>query len=282
MVRTYLYLSDPLFVCYDNEGEGGGGGGEGGDPPAPTGEGGGGGKGGDGDMVPQDKVNSILAEEKRKWRQQAAEAQAKFEEEIAELRNSKSLSSEEKERLEKSLETSRAQWRTKEEQLKEDMRKNKEELTDQLQKAMSDAEGWKTRYTTSTIQRALQDAAVKGDAFNPSQVVTLLEGQARLNGEEGDASLGEVIIEMMSVNEESGKPEKLVLTPDQAVKRMQDRTDEFGNLFKSNVAAGVGGNNNTGDLPGKNGDIDLANLTHEQYVKLRKENPEVLGLSRSR
>ena len=53
----------------------------------------------------------------------------------------------------------------------------------------------------------------------------------------------------------------------------------YANLFKSNVVAGVGANSATvGLAPGSNGRIDVRKMTPEQYAKLRKESPELLGL----
>ncbi|MCA9072110.1 MAG: hypothetical protein KDA84_24445, partial [Planctomycetaceae bacterium] len=57
---------------------------------------------------------------------------------------------------------------------------------------------------------------------------------------------------------------------------------KYGNLFKSNVVAGVGGNSNTGDVtPGKNGTYDAGALAKKDpalFRKLLKENPAALGL----
>jgi hypothetical protein len=51
------------------------------------------------------------------------------------------------------------------------------------------------------------------------------------------------------------------------------------NLFNKNVVSGVGGNSAIGGLtPGSNGKIDPRTVTPEQYMKIRKEKPELLGL----
>ena len=69
-------------------------------------------------------------------------------------------------------------------------------------------------------------------------------------------------------------------TPEETVKRMKELSD-YANLFKSNVVSGLGANSATGGMaPGANGRLDVRNLTPEQYKRIRKENPELLGLRR--
>ncbi len=42
------------------------------------------------------------------------------------------------------------------------------------------AELWQRRYTDSTIERALQDAAIGHEAFGPSQIIALLKPQTKM------------------------------------------------------------------------------------------------------
>ena len=59
--------------------------------------------------------------------------------------------------------------------------------------------------------------------------------------------------------------------------------DLYGNLFKSGVVSGIGGNSATGGLaPGANGQIDVRKLSPTQYREIREKNPELLGLKPKR
>ena len=142
-----------------------------------------------------------------------------------------------------------------------------------LSAAEKKAQMWEDRYRTSIVKRSIADAAESGGAFNPSQIVTLLQDQTRLVDEDGAEN---VVVEM------PGENEKLLLSPDEAIKRMQDQPDIYGNLFRSNVSTDVY-TTTPSQTPAKDslsndGQIDLKSLTPEQYRKLRKENPKALGL----
>lgn len=220
----------------------------------------------------QDDVDQVLAEDRRKHQEKLQ----KMEQQLQDVLRSKGLSDQEKESLEGSLEDMRKQLRTKEEQAAHEKKKLESQFQSQLQEATESSERWRSMYHDSTISRALQDAAVKGEAFNPSQIMTLLRTNSNLSENE-DGSY-KVIVEFHDTNEK-GEQVALTLSPDEAVERMREKPEVYGNLFKSNVVSGIGGNSATGGLmPGKRGKVDYTKLDPETYRKLRKENPELLGL----
>ena len=60
---------------------------------------------------------------------------------------------------------------------------------------------------------------------------------------------------------------------------MKELPELYGNLFKSGVVSGIGGNSDTGGLsPGANGHVDVRKLSPTQYREIRQKNPELLGL----
>ena len=60
---------------------------------------------------------------------------------------------------------------------------------------------------------------------------------------------------------------------------MKELPELYGNLFKSGVVSGIGGNSATGGLaPGANGQVDVRKLSPTQYREIREKNPELLGL----
>ena len=60
------------------------------------------------------------------------------------------------------------------------MKQAQEQYEVQLAEAPDAAKIWETRFKESSIQRALQDAAVANDAYNPKQVVNLLKPMTKL------------------------------------------------------------------------------------------------------
>jgi hypothetical protein len=67
----------------------------------------------------------------------------------------------------------------------------------------------------------------------------------------------------------------LPLSPKKAVEKLQ-ADPKYANLWKSHVVSGVG--SSSGVPTGTGGKVDFKNLTQEQYLKIRRENPALLGL----
>lgn len=300
-----LYRSFGLVACFEGEGGGEGGSGDAGagdgqagsgaagaagaagagGPGSPSGQGGspsagGDDKGGKGkNLFTQDDVNRFLAEDKRKHQTALAQMEAKLQEALAD----KSMTEATRKALEENLAAVQGQMRTKEQQLAHEKKQLKDAHRNELTELKKKLVFWEGLYRESTIDRALQDAAVKNDAFNPSQVVVLLRSDTKLL-EEVDEKTGtttgkyRTVVSMQGVDPKTGEQVTLSCTPEEAVKRMKELPDVYGNLFKSGVVSGIGAGTATGGTPGKGGKIDVTKLTPAQYRKIRAENPELLGL----
>jgi hypothetical protein len=119
--------------------------------------------------------------------------------------------------------------------------------------------------------------------YNPSQVWALLRLMTKMVEKTDEKGRGtgefEPMIDFADVDLETGESVMTQRTPENAVKRMQELPDLYGNLFKSGVVSGIGGNSATGGLaPGANGQIDVRKLSPTQYREIREKNPELLGL----
>lgn len=248
---NWLYLSAPVFPCYEGDPAG--------DPPAD-------------DQQQEEKkftqadLNKVLAEDKRKHQAQLA----KIEKQYQDLLKSTQLTSEQRVQLEESLENVQKQLRTKEEQAKLE----KKALENQYQTQLNELQ---TKYTTlsrtyedTLISREISDAASGEDAFNPNQVVALLRPLTKLVD-------GKPMIDFPDKSADTGEALVKQMTPKEAIKRMKELPESWGNLFKSNIVSGIGGSSSTGGTTG-GGKVDVRKLTPEQYMKLRKENPSALGL----
>ena len=302
-----LYLSLAEVSCFDNEGgdgadnDGGGGdgasgqagsdgqAGSGGDGSAAgqAGDGHGGSQAGDGGKprtFTQDDVNRIVEERLARDRKSREEQNRRLETQLQELLKTKELSDQERERIQESLDDVQQQLRSKEQQANHEKKQLQNEYERKLSEANQRAESWEVRFRESSIGRALQDAAVANDAFNSSQIVNLLRPMTKLV-ELVDETTGRTIGEYKTVvdlpdRDEKGQEVMTQGTPDEIVKRMKE-LGEYANLFKANVVSGVGANSATGGLtPGASGRVDVRNLTPEQYMKLRKEKPELFGFTK--
>ena len=295
-----LYLSRAVLASFEGEGGVGAGAGDGGGAGAGPGVGAGAGIGagtgagaaagagagagtgvgaGDGRFTQED-VNRMLADDRRKHQTQIQRVEKMLEETAA----SKNLTIQEREMLAQQLEDLRKETRTKEQQLAHD----KKQLEEQYQKQLADErkvrEQWETRYREGTVERALMDAAVGGDAFNTNTVMSVLRPMTRLT-EITDEKTGKgtgkfkVMVDFPDTDPNTGEPTVTLHTPESAVKRMKDLPQVYGNLFKSGVVSGIGSSAATGGLAsGAGGKVDPRKLSQEQYLKIRQENPALLGL----
>jgi len=227
----------------------------------------------------QDQLNRFLADDRRKHQQKYEGLEEAYKEALQD----QNLGQEQRDKLQTQLEDLQKQFRSKEQQLAYEKKQLETLYQSDMEKLTSRATEWEDRFKTTLRDRALQDAAVMADAFNPAQVVTLLTPMTKIADEVDDAghSTGKLVpvIDFPDVDETTGKHIMTQRTPEEAVKRMKALPDQFGNLFKANVVSGIGGNSATGGVtPGEGGRIDPSNLTQDQYNKIRRENPEALGL----
>jgi len=234
----------------------------------------------------QEAVNKIVEERLSRDRQKReTENKAKYQDlqtKHETLLANKNLSDEERTKLEGSLDDVRNQLRTKEERAKHEKDQLEASYKDQLKSAETDRDSWKSLFHDSNIARDLQDAAVSNDAWNAKQITNLLQPMTSLkpNVDEDGNDLGgfRTIVDFPD-HDEQGKEVTFSGTPDEIVKRMKEIGGVHANLFKSNVVSGAGAGNATGGAtPGANGQVDVRNLTTQQYAKIRAEHPEQLGL----
>ena len=86
------------------------------------------------------------------------------------------------------------------------------------------------------------------------------------------------MIDFPDIDEKTGENIKTLRSPQDAVKRMKELPQLYGNLFKANVVSGIGSGSAAGGVPTGTGKVDVSKLSSEQYRKLRAENPAAIGL----
>jgi hypothetical protein len=287
-----LYLSRPWVSCFEGEGGAGDGAATGAGAGAGAAAGAGATAGaaagaaaaGGETRFTQEDLNRFLAEDRRKHQIQLQ----KMESQLNELAKSKSLTEQERQTLKENLDTIAGQLRTKEQQLTLEKRQLEEQYQAKIEESAKKAQTWEALFRDSTIDRSLQDAAVKHEAFNPAQLVTQLRPWTRVI-EVMDEKTGKPtgkykpVVDMPDVDATTNEQAIMTRSPEEAVKRMKEMPEQWGNLFRSNVVSGIGSSSATGGLmPGQGGKIDVRKLTPTQYREIREKNPELLGLAPKR
>jgi hypothetical protein len=230
----------------------------------------------------QEDVNRIVAADRRKLE----EALKKTEAVNKELLASKNLTEQERKSLEDNLSAVQGQLRTKEQQAAIDRKAMEEAHAAALSETEEKGRLWEALYRDSTIDRELIDAGSKNDAWQPSQIMTQLRPWTRLIevvDEKTNKSTGryKVVVDFPDVNATTGDPEMTTRSPEEAVKRMKELPDIYGNLFKANVASGIGANSTGGASLGGDGKLtakQISSLSPAKYREIRREHPEYLGL----
>ena len=218
----------------------------------------------------QAAVNAMLAEDRRKHKAQIETIQRTLEDTLS----SKNLTAQEKDALQQQLEATKNEFRTAAEQKAHEAK----EHARLLKEANETAKGWRQRFEQETIQRSLTDAAQKHGAFSADQIKTLLQPWTKT--EQGRDDKGKMTDEFHVVVEmpDTVNGEQIVVrhTPESAVKRMTELPNQYGNLFRSGVVAGVGSGSGAGAIAP--GTIDVRKLSPAQYMEMRQKTPEALGL----
>lgn len=187
----------------------------------------------------QEQVNSMLAKEKKVWQEQ----QKKTVAELEQLRTTEGLSKQQVEELQQSITALEKQYLTKEELSKREADKQAAAAKAQLDLYSGQAKTWQTNFQNMLVENEIVKASVANAAFSDEQILALLSGKAKVTeilAEGKPTGKYQVLIAM----QDAGKD--LELTPADALKLMKDQPQKYGNLFKSGVAPGVGGNNNGG------------------------------------
>ena len=264
------YLTRPFVLVYENEdgdgGDGGDGTGEGDPKPKP--------KPADGEIsMTQTKLNELMATNRRKLTQQ----NEKLVGEINSLKDQVTMTSDERTELEERIEKLQEQTMTQEEIAKRNTTKAGQAHQKELDKLTTERDHWQSNYTNERVSRSLQDAAIEAKATVPEQIVSLLGPQTVLSPvlDEVGKPTGayEPLVKFVDVDDD-GKPATLALSPGDAMKRMKELPDRFGNLFMNPGSGGFGADNGAGGKGGKKQTVDTIK-DPAAYMKWRKENPGV-------
>jgi hypothetical protein len=276
MMKMRYLLADPRFMARDNEGEG-----EGTSDSTPA----------DdavaqaaaaadaaaaaGQTFTQDQVNEIVVKRNKKVRQQLETA----EQTVEKLLKTQNLSAQDRSGLEAQLEDLQTQLRTKEQQAVYEQKKAAAEYNARLDETTSKLDFYRNQFETTTRDNAILSAASQHDAYNPEQFISVLSPRTEIVEETNEA--GEKtgrLVPRVKVQKaaEDGTVAEVYVTPAEAIEEMKADVDKYGNLFRGNVAKGIGeGSNST--FAGKSS-VDMSKVSDADYFANREQYAKQLGI----
>lgn len=215
---------------------------------------------GDGKTFTQEDVNKIVVQRNKALKSQYQKLESQYQG----LLKEKSLTQEQRSQLEKDLQNVQAQLRTREEQARHEAKQREMKFGETLKEKEQQANYYKSLYENSTIEREIAQAAAKHDGYNAQQFISLVAPRTKVVEELNDQGqkTGRLVARVeQTVKGEDGTPTTVQLTVDDAIAQMKEDTN-FANLFKSNVARGIG--NGTDNAAGAR--LDPTKLTAEEYI----------------
>lgn len=225
-------------------------------------------------VTTQDQLNSVLKKEKEKFR---SERQALITQ-LETLQSANSTTAETKAALETQLEELRKQNMSHEERTRLEKAKLEKDYSTKLTEKETEASQWKQRHDQLQTGYSIASAAsihgvvATGVPFlesylkPKSKLVEVVDAGGKGTGHfEAKVSL--------TIADKDGKPVDVEYSIADAVKQMKDMPEQFGFLFASSAAAGLGAGTGT---PGKK--PNLAKMGMSAYMEARKKDPASIGL----
>lgn len=217
----------------------------------------------------EDQVKASIGEVEKKFKEERTQLLQKLQM----LETTAKLTKEEREEMGKTVEDLRKKVFTAEELASQEVKKQSDTFKKQLEGTISERDSWRSKFSEEKITRAIMDAAVTHEAFNPRQIVALVRNDAFLEevkGEDGQITEHRPMVKIRTVDK-SKKPVELVLSPEQAIEQLKQDQSYF-NLFKGTMKDGLGSNNG-----GKGTKMTLAEAAKagpEVFRKFIAENPQ--------
>lgn len=212
-----------------------------------------------------EEVNKIM---QKRLVKQATKAQETINE-LTELKKVVGLTEQQKSQLQARIDDLTKDVMSKEQMAKERLLKVEKEKEEVTIKLSAERDEWRNRFTESLLHRTLLDASHKEGAFNDEHLIALLKPSAKVVEEldENQKPTGNFIVKVAQEVVQDGKKSVISLSAVDAVKRMKEDVDRYGNLFKENLKGGTGLNNT-----GSTKQADLSKISSfQEYQKVREQ-----------
>ena len=170
--------------------------------------------------------------------------------------------------LEEQLEQVTDALKTEKELAEEKQIKLVKKHTADVKRLEDERDAWAVRYKRERVEGDILTAASKFNAYSPKQVVSILRDNTSIVEKlDGDGRpTGQLATQVIFRDVKDEKPVELKLSVEDAVKRMTEKVEDFGNLFKSEANSGLGLNN----VPGRTMRAGPPLDSQEEYEEWRK------------
>lgn len=235
-MKRNLLLALPWFAAYSDPPAG--------DPPPPA-----------GDPPPpakdppktytQEHVNKLLADDRRKHKEQVQQAVAQLED----MKKTVQMSDQQRAELEGRIENLNTSLMTAEEKTKAELGKKDKELKTLAEGLTSERDRWRSSYSQEVITNQILKSSAIHDAVSADQMLDFLAPKTRLVevlDADGKTVKGYIPKAKIRTVNEKGEEIELDLTVEETMKRLKEDTSRYGNLFKGGVNSGIGGKGSTG------------------------------------
>lgn len=219
-------------------------------------------------FVAQEVVTRLVKQAEDK----AKAEKTKYVSELETLRQSSSLTEQEKANLTARIEEMQATLQTKEQQAQTELQRLQKKYDSDVATRDKERQLWQQRYENKLKSVDFRDAAQQHEAFDGEQIEAILSPMTQVVeeiGEDGKPT-GELISKVDFMGEDKeGKPVKLKLSVSGAVKAMTEMP-KYANLFKNKVVGGLGGQGGNGAV-GQTRMPNLDKMSPQQYKANREQ-----------
>jgi len=266
ITRFQLMLASRPFIARDNDGGDIAPDGDDGDAGEITGK-----------FTPEQQtlVNDIVVKRVKKVRSQLEQTERRYET----LLQSQSLTTKEKGELQGELEQVQAQLRTTEQQRSYEAKKREGEFNTRLESTTGERDRYRSLFETQTRDNAILAAASQSDAYNPEQFISIIGPRVEVvaeTNEQGEETGRYVPRVKVQKKTEDGTVSEVYVTPAEAIEDMKNDVSKYGNLFRGNVAKGIGEGSNA-SFAGKQR-VDVSKMSDAEYFANRDAIKQQYGL----
>lgn len=229
----------------------------------------------------QDQLNKIIQERVSKEKEVQKELLTK----LSELEQGKSLSDEERGKLQKRIEELKNEFLSVEEKAEKEKKHWEEKYTKETSNLTKDRDKWHNEYVNFRIEKELTEAAVANDAITPHQLVKLLRADTKMKDvidEKGNPTGFFEVRVAISQEKEDGTQYTVELSPAQAMAKLREMPNHWGNQFSAKSVDGSGLLHTLMTKPQDNFDGLKVTGSYEDYKRSREsaKGKAALGLDK--
>lgn len=228
----------------------------------------------------QEDVDRVVKERLTREQEKHREKQTELLSRLESLEKTSQLTDDERAALQQRIEELRSENLSSEEKATREIKRLQEELERTQKSLVKDVERWQKQYFDFRTDNELMDAALKNDARTPAQLVSLLKQQTAVKEVVDDQGRPTGRFEVRTTitdYKEDGTPFQVERKPHEAVARLAEMPEIWGNQFNSKVSAGLDRMSDQ-SAPVSTGSALVLDKGFDAYRNSRQKNKGVLGL----